>query len=599
MTPPLFSESAGPAGLAVSGNPALTGRAGAVQPPTLYLIDGYAQFFRAYHAIRTPMTSPVTREPTNMTFGFVGMLLKLLRGEGRIGGRPAYVAVALDISGDKETFRSEIDPQYKANRPPPPQDLFPQVDRCIALLKAIGVPTVGVEGFEADDAIATVVSRLRRERPELRIRIVSKDKDLKQLLEPPARPDGGGAAGGPGGPGGGGGGMVELFDIHTDLVIDAAALKAETGLEPRQVIDMLALMGDTVDNVKGVEGVGPKTAAELIATHGSLQGLIEHAGEVKGKRGDALRAAIADGRLPRNITLVSLRHDAPVELDLEQAKVAGLKLGELLPILRELGFNRYQDEVKALMDPGGGAGAGASGGGEPARGAPGPGGPLAAPAASRPRRAAAGPAGPGLFDAIGGVAEQVPARERNAGYVCVRTREELDSVIDRLRQAEIFALDTETTGLNPRRSRLCGISLAVEEGAGWYIPMRSPEPGTHVDEGAVLSALKPILEDPDRPKCGHNLKFDMLMLRGAGLRLRGVTFDSMVGSYVLDASRSSHGLDALALGLLNHTNIPISELLGAGGARGVSEADGSGPSTRSRSTARRSTPRRMRTSPCA
>src|SRR5262249_15023272 len=154
--------------------------------PTLYIIDGYAQFFRAYHAIRTPMTSPVTKEPTNMTFGFVGMLLKLLRGEGKIrdvpGAQADYVVVTIDVSGDRETFRSELYPEYKANRPPPPNDLFPQVERAMAILRQIGVPIVGTEGFEADDVIATLVTQLRRAHPGLRIRIISKDKDLKQLL---------------------------------------------------------------------------------------------------------------------------------------------------------------------------------------------------------------------------------------------------------------------------------------------------------------------------------------------------------------------------------------------------------------------------------
>ncbi|MGE4198453.1 MAG: hypothetical protein AB7G11_15165, partial [Phycisphaerales bacterium] len=164
-------------------------------PPTLYLIDAFAQFFRAYHAIRSPMSSPVTKEPTNMTFGFVGMLLKLLRGEGKISAadgpvlpdaprpRADFIAVALDVSGDKETFRSELYPDYKAHRPPPPEDLMPQVERCLSILKAIGVPVLGAAGFEADDAIATIVSQIRRERPDIRIRFISKDKDLKQLLD--------------------------------------------------------------------------------------------------------------------------------------------------------------------------------------------------------------------------------------------------------------------------------------------------------------------------------------------------------------------------------------------------------------------------------
>src|SRR5690606_19635737 len=161
---------------------------------------------------------------------------------------------------------SALYPDYKAHRPPPPEDLFPQVQRCLKLLEAVGVPIVGVEGFEADDVIATLVSRLRMEHPDLRVRIISKDKDLKQLLSDATNDS---RAGG-----------VEMYDIHTDLLITEGSLKEETGLSPAQVIDMLALMGDNVDNVPGVEGVGPKTAAQLIAQYGSLDNLLAHANQI-------------------------------------------------------------------------------------------------------------------------------------------------------------------------------------------------------------------------------------------------------------------------------------------------------------------------------
>ncbi len=178
--------------------------------PTLYIIDGYGQFFRAFHAIRTPMSSPVTKEPTNMTFGFVGMMLKLLRGEGKhmaaAGGKPDYVVVALDVSGDTGTFRSQLYPEYKAQRPPIPEALPAQIDRAIAMLTEIGVPLLGSEGFEADDVIATLVTRLRKEHPDLRVRIIAKDKDLKQLLDAKA--------------------AVEMYDVHTDNLITEETWKA-------------------------------------------------------------------------------------------------------------------------------------------------------------------------------------------------------------------------------------------------------------------------------------------------------------------------------------------------------------------------------------
>ncbi|MBX3388964.1 MAG: DNA polymerase I [Phycisphaeraceae bacterium] len=514
--------------------------------PTLYLIDGYAQFFRAYHAIRTPMTSPVTKEPTNMTFGFVGMLLKLLRGEGKLGGPPDYVAVALDVSGDKETFRSELYPEYKATRPPPPQDLLPQVERALAILRELGIPTVGAEGFEADDAIATIVSRLQREHPGLRVRIVSKDKDLKQLLAS----------------------SVELYDVHTDLKIGVEELKAEMGLDPGQIIDYLALMGDTVDNVPGVEGVGEKTSAALISEHGSLDKLIAAAGTIKGKRGEKIREAIPNLALSKQ--LVTLRHDAPVELDLKLAAAKSFKLDRLIPILKELGFNRYQEDVRALML---------------ARGETLPAG-LPSPMPDALSRSAVAEPKPnrenkptpgGLFDGGLFAALETPKAISNPGgeYRCIKSRKELDALVKELKAAPVIAIDTETTNVSPTRADLCGISVSTKVGTGAYIPVRSPDCGSHLDEATVLAALKPIFEDEQKPKVGHNLKYDMIVLRRAGVMLKGFAApakdgdalaagDTMVASYLIDASRSSHALEPLGLALLGRTKSSISELIGSG-----------------------------------
>lgn len=566
----------------------------AAQPPTLYLIDGYAQFFRAYHAIRTPMSSPVTKEPTNLTFGFLGMLLKLLRGEGRIAGAapgsalkpnprpgcfaPEYVAVVLDVSGDRGTFRSQLYPDYKAHRPPPPEDLGVQVDRCLKTLERLGVPVIGAEGFEADDCAAALVDRLAQSHPDLRIRIISKDKDLKQLLR---KHNGAG---------------VELYDIHTDEVFTQETLKADTGLTPAQVIDMLALMGDNVDNVPGVEGVGPKTAAKLVSEHGSLDGVLDAAaaGKIKGKMGERLAAAAAD-RAPLHLSrrLVTLRHDVPVEFDLESAASSRIRLAELIPVLKELGFNRYQDEVRALMgeDPAHAPSAGAG------RASP------TTPAAStgpstnagRPRAGSTdAPTGfMTLFDlgASGpsGVASAAPVgdiRPQSGEYTAITSREALVSYLDEVRRVikenpdAALAIDTETTGLSPLACRLCGVCLSIRPGAGVYVPVRSPDSARHMDEATVVGLLKDILEDPSVPKCGHNLKFDSLVLRQVGIDVAGFqsgergpsgagsgrssVFDSMIASYLIDATRSSHSLDALSMALLGRTNISIKDLIGSG-----------------------------------
>lgn len=538
---------------------------------TLYLIDGYAQFFRHYHAIRTPMTSPVTKEPTNMTFGFVGMLLKLLGAEPgsmeALGGPPDALAVALDVSGDRGTFRSQLYADYKANRTEPPEDLAPQVERCLQLLREIGVPIFGVEGYEADDVLASIVRRVRAEHPGLLVRLVSKDKDLKQLFEPV---------------GGDGPAPVALVDVHTGTLNDARTLEAELGLRPDQVIDMLALMGDTVDNVPGVPGVGEKTAAKLLREHGTIEALLQHAGEVKGKLGENLRAA-AD-RLPLSRRLVALHADLEIPLSLEEARTAGLHLERLMPFLKELGFNRYQDELRAIIARRqGGVPTEAAGRAESAPTAAGTG-----PGTVR-RRTTSGDDGGlfgGLFGEVSDGDGDVDAVSARAGavisgeYRCIRTRTELAALVEELRAAPLIAIDTETTGLSPLTDELCGVSLSAKSGTGVYIPVRSPRPNEHLDQQTVIAALRPLLEDPARPKVGHNLKFDMLVLRRAGVNLEGLCptadnaaaarpdaatcCDTMVASYLIDSLRSSHGLDALGLALLHQGKQSITELIGAG-----------------------------------
>jgi DNA polymerase-1 len=501
----------------------------------LYLIDGYAQFFRAYHAIRSGLTSPVTNEATNLTFGFVGMLLKVLREE-----KPDYLAVVLDVSGDRGTFRSQIYPEYKAHRPPPPQDFGPQVDRCLSLLPLFGVPTYGCEGMEADDVLATIVRRLRREDPELEIRIVSKDKDLGQLLDD----------------------HVRLYDVHTGQLLGTEELFEKKGITPAQVVDMLALMGDTVDNVPGVAGIGPKTAAQLIGEFGSLEALLARVHEVKGKKGEAIAAARDAIALSKK--LVELRDDCEVEFRLEDAKVdpTKLKVPELLDAMRILGFNRHRDDLKALARDAGVLDDGASAAGHTSSARP----------AQRPEtRTRELDDGAGtLFAAASSDADAPSSGPRlpTGDYATLRTAQDIDDAIaaarEHARSGGVVAFDTETDSLVARTARLCGISLAWTEGRGVYIPLRSPEPDTHATPEAVLARVGPFLADATAPKVAHNAKFDLNVLRGAGILVAGLVADTMVESYLVDATRSSHGLDALAANLLDYRTMPISDVLGEG-----------------------------------
>jgi len=490
------------------------------KPKTLYLIDGHAQFFRAYYAIRGGMSSPVTGEPTHLTFGFVGMLLKLLRDY-----RPDYLVVAIDVSGDKGTFRSELYPEYKANREEPPDDFGPQVQRCLALLEQMRIPILGEEGVEADDVIASLVKKLRAAHPEVNIRIVSRDKDLTQLL----------------------GEGVQMLDPHKDEFVAAADIFKTEGVRPEQVVDILALMGDTVDNVPGVPGIGPKTAAKLILEYGSVENLLAHLDEIKGKRRENIEASKDAIDLARR--LVVLKDDVDCDFDLAGAEtdLTKLPVSGLMQTFTELGFNIHKQTLKAL-----------TGVEEDAK-------PAAADAPARPS-APADTIGESLFGAEQGetASGEAGGRVVTGDYSAITTKKDLTGLVKRIRAAGTFAVDTETDSLLPVQAHLCGVSIALEPGAAYYIPTRSPEPSTHLDTETVLGLLRPVLEDESLTKIGHNLKYDLNVLRHHGVRIRGPMFDTMVASYVIDATRSSHKMDILALAILNHICIPIVDLIGKG-----------------------------------
>jgi DNA polymerase-1 len=472
--------------------------------PTLYLIDGHTQFFRAYHALRPGMTSPVTKEPTHMTFGFVGILLKLLRDY-----EPDYLAVVIDVGGDKETFRSELYPEYKAHREAPPEDFHPQVERCVQVLETMGVPVIGREGVEADDVIASLVRRLEAEHGDLDIRIVSRDKDLTQLIDE----------------------RVDLLDVHKDELVTPSAIFATEGVEAGHVRDILALMGDPTDNVPGVPGIGPKTAARLILRYGSLDALLANLDKIKGKRRESLEAARETVALAR--TLVSLKDDLDVELDLEAARCvpSTLPVEAVAALFRELGLNRAVRELREL-----------TGAGQPAEGPP----------AEGQQELFAAPAPPAASAADQG------------DYALITTVEELDELVSRIRAAGEVSVDTETDSVSPVRANLCGVSVSVKPGTGAYIPTRSPRPDRHLDTETVLDRMRPVLEDASIGKIGQNLKFDLNVFRRHGVRLAGLAFDTMIASYLIDPSRSSHRMDVLALAFLGYTCIPITDLIGTG-----------------------------------
>ena len=478
---------------------------------TLYLIDGHAQIFRAYYAIRGGLRSPAG-EPTHAIFGFTGMLIKLLSEL-----RPQYVVTAMDMPGP--TFRDELFDEYKGTREATPDDLISQIPRITQVLECFAIPIVGVEGLEADDVIATITQRVLDDPSckDLHIRIISKDKDLEQLL----------------------GDRVTMYDIHTDKTIDVASLQEDKGITPAQVIDLLALMGDKVDNVPGVEGVGPKTAAKLIQDFESIDGIFANIDKIKGKRRQNLEKA--QDHLPLSRTLVTLKRDADFPFSLEQARVNPPEVQKILPLFQELGFNRFQREVEQLA--GGAEATSASKTGE---------------RETRGERAAV------LEEQTTAILEKGEYETADSGdYSVITTPEQLESLASTLREQPIISVDTETTSLE-RDAALCGLSFSWNPGHGVYVPIRSPNPGDHLDAETVLTALGPILSDSNLPKCGHNLKFDAQVLLRNGVKLRGVVFDSMLASLLIDPEQPGHRLDTVALLHLNYKMIPLSDLIGEG-----------------------------------
>ena len=466
---------------------------------TFFLIDGHAQFFRAYYAIRAAMTSPITKEPTNMTYGFVGTMLKLIREY-----KPDYLAVAIDVSSDTESFRNEIYADYKANREAAPDDFHPQVERCIEIIEEMAIPLFGQAGVEADDVIATIVKKMQRDHPDIDVKIVSRDKDLTQLLAP----------------------RVQLIDVHKDAPVTTEDVFKVPGVEPSQVGDVLALMGDSSDNIPGVPGIGPKTAAQLIIQYGTLENLMANLDQIKGKRRENLEAY--SDQIPMSRQLVQLRDDLEVDFELDSAQwpPTELDVKHMQGLFRDLGFNAFQDSIKNLI-----------GGSE----------------------------ADGVSTAEGGLFAHMDQTQAVEGdYTAIRSVKDLKGLIAKIKTKGSMSIDTETDSLAIRDANLCGVSIALEAGAGYYIPTRSPESKTHLDTETVLSHLRPILEDESIQKIGHNLKYDLNILRSHGVELAGPLFDTMVASYVVDATRSSHGMDVLAKAILDRDCIPLSSLIGKG-----------------------------------
>jgi DNA polymerase-1 len=438
---------------------------------TLYLVDGSSYIYRAYFAIRH-LSSP-KGFPTNALYGFTQMLLKLIKDR-----QPGHVAVVFDLG--RQTFRTELYPEYKANRAAMPDDLVPQIVPIKEMVRAFNIPVLEKQGFEADDIIGTIAREC--EEAGMDVVVVTGDKDLMQIVTA----------------------NVTLLDTMKDKVSGITEVLERFGVEPERVIEILGLAGDTSDNIPGVPGVGEKTALKLIQEFGSLDVLLERAGEVKGKTGERIREFADQARLSRK--LATIDRNTPIEYRYEDLAISPPDTKRLADLFREYGFTTLMKELTS------------------------------------------------------------EASLSIEGYRTVLSEQEFSNLLQALAAAPAFAVDLETTSLNPLNAEIVGLSFSFRDHEAYYVPVGHSYPGvpTQLSREQVLSALTPIFIDPERPKIGQNIKYDYQVLRRSGIELQGLWCDTMLASYLLNPVRSSHGLDSLAVEFLDHKMISYGEVAGKG-----------------------------------
>ncbi|WP_297528179.1 DNA polymerase I [Thiohalobacter sp.] len=451
------------------------------QPTPVVLVDGSSYLYRAYHAL-PPLTNS-RGEPTGAVYGVTNMLRRLLKDYP-----DAHVAVVFDAKG--KTFRDEMFEDYKAHRPPMPDDLVAQIEPLHEVVRALGFPLLEVPGVEADDVIGTL-ARVAAEAGHPVI-ISTGDKDMAQLVDD----------------------RVTLVNTMNDTRLDAEGVREKFGVGPERIVDYLALVGDTSDNIPGVPRVGPKTAAKWLNQYGSLDGIIAHADEIKGKVGESLREHLDDLELSRR--LATIRRDLALDVRPEDLRLSPPDRERLRELFERLEFRTW---LRELLD--------AAGAGEDAG---------------------------------------RPAGDTQGEYETVLDLERLEAWLARLRQAELFAFDTETTSLDYMQARLVGVSFAVVEGEAAYVPFGHDYPGAPDQLAAeqVLARLRPLLEDAGARKIGHHIKYDMNVLARHGIALEGIAFDTMLESYVLDSTASRHDMDSLALKYLGRKTIRYEDVAGKG-----------------------------------
>lgn len=494
----------------------------AMKSGSVYLLDSNALIYQVFYAIRD-MHAPDGR-PTNAVFGFIRDVLYL-----QAECRPAYLLCVFDVS--EQSFRNQLYADYKADRAAPPDELSVQIPLISQALEALRIPVIGLAGYEADDLIATLaVDAAQR---DLEVFICSTDKDCRQLLSE----------------------RIHILNLRKRQVQDVAWLKEHWGITPEQVVDFQTLVGDSVDHVPGVPGVGEKTAAKLLSQFHSLDQLLQQIDQVTPPRiRDAIWSANQSGRLSLTKQLVRLRQDVPIEIDWEKWQPQPPDLSLALPLFEQLGLRRFGEQVKMLVRTGAtlpkGQGVNGRVGSPSMRG-----GGLVGKLAE---------ADAGLDFAFGANAtEPEPIWQKD--YTLIDTPAAFEGFMVELAQQKRFAIDLETTGLDPLTAHLVGLALCWQPGQAYYLPVRGPLGAKVLDEQLVLDRLRPILEDPAIAKLNQNIKFDMLVLQQHKITLCGISGDPMLADYLLHAGERSHNLDTLSRQYLQHTPTPIEALIGKRG----------------------------------
>jgi DNA polymerase-1 len=441
----------------------------------IILVDGSSYLYRAFHAM--PSLTNSSGFPTGAAYGVVNMLRRLLSEYDS-----QYVVVVFDAKG--KTFRDDLYEKYKANRAEMPGDLVQQIEHIHRIIKALGLPLLIVDGVEADDVIGTIAQRA--EKQNRRTLISTGDKDLAQLVNQ----------------------HITLVNTMTNTTLNPQTVKEKFGIPPELIVDYLALVGDTIDNIPGVPQVGPKTAVKWLLEYGSLDNIITHADKITGKVGENLRASLQQLPLAKQLATIKTDVALPIELDELARKTPDNET--LIQLYKELEFKNWLAELLT--------------------------------------------------------ANVEKTNDKYENYEIVLTQEAFSTWLKKLASAKLFAFDTETTSLNYMNAEIVGVSFSCEAGVAAYVPVAHDYLGApqQLSRDYVLSQLKPILENPDISKVGQNLKYDIEVLANQGIFMEGITFDTMLESYVLDSASNTHDMDSLALKYLGWRTIRYEDVAGKG-----------------------------------